>query len=185
MQSWEHFYPHVEDKNQIKSGQTVMRVDSFNSTDDPALQIILESARNNKDYNEVIRCIRDGLEKADIKKMHFEHPMKELLMSWPTIGITEEYKQALITVGGHRIFIPRLARKKILENLHLPHMGYQVTQQLARSHYYWKTLNEDIKRKCQGCSACTEFSNSKGSEEEIIEEPPSFPMQHMLLDLFS
>ena len=116
----------------------------------------------------MIRCVSEGLEKTYIKKMHPEHPTKELLMIWPTIGITEEYKQALITVGGHRIFIPKLVRKKILENLHLPHLWYQVTQQLARSRYYWTTLNEDIKKKCQGCEACTEFSNIKGSEEEII-----------------
>ena len=78
MKNWEHFYPHVEDKYLLKSGQTVMKVDAFNSMDDPALQIILECAKNDKDYNEVIKCVREGLEKTDIKKMHPEHPTKEL-----------------------------------------------------------------------------------------------------------
>ena len=64
-------------------------------------------------------------------------------------------------------------------------MGYTVTQQLARGRYYWKTLNEDIKQRCQGCAACIEFSPSKGNEEEVIEEPPSFPMKHMSVDLFT
>ena len=81
--------------------------------------LTVQCARNDKDYNEVIKCVNDGLEKADIRKLHLEHPTKELMMIWPCIGVTKEYNEPLVTVGVHRIFIPRLARKKILENLHL------------------------------------------------------------------
>ena len=146
MKTWEHFYPHVEGKYEIMSGQSVMKVDSTDSTDDPALQTILDCAKNDKDYNEVIKCIKDSLEKVDIRKLHPEHPTKELASIWPCVGVTEEYKVPLITIGGNRLFIPRLARKKILDNLHRPHMDYTVTQQLAKGRYYWRTLNKDIKK---------------------------------------
>ena len=74
MKNWEYFYPHVEDEYKIKSGQSVMKVDVCNSTSEPANEVILENARNDKDYKEVIRCIREVLEKAELKKMHPEHP---------------------------------------------------------------------------------------------------------------
>ena len=164
MKHWEHFYPHVEGKYEVMSGQSVMKVGATNSTDDPALLTIIECVKNDEDYNQIRKCIRKGLEKGEIKKLHPEHPAKELASIWVAVGLTEDHKEPLITVGGNRIFIPRLARKQILENLHRPHMGYMITQQLAKGRYYWRTLNEDIRKKCEGCQTCIEFSPSKVGE---------------------
>ena len=147
--------------------------------------MILPFSREDEEYNQIRKCIKKGMEKGEIKKLHPDHPAHELSSIWPTVGLTEEHKEELITIGGNRIFIPRLARKQILDNLHCPHMGYNVTQQLAKTRYFWRTLNEDIKRRCQGCEACVEFSKSKVGEAEVLEEQPNFPMEHMSVDLFT
>ena len=89
---------------------------------------------------------------------------------WPVIGLSEREKETLVTVSVHRIFVPIMARKTFLDNLHLPHMGIGITYQLAKTKCYWESMKEDIKKKCEGCSICLEFSSSKQNEEETQEE---------------
>ena len=64
-------------------------------------------------------------------------------------------------------------------------MGYNITQQLAKCKYYCKTLNEDIRKRCEGCQTCIEFSRSKVGEAQVFEDQPSYPMEHMSVDLFT
>ena len=149
MKNWEYYYP-IEKECQINSGQSVMRIDQCNMVDDPAIEVIMESAKNDKGYQEVIRCIREGLGRAELKKMHPDHPCQELLYLWPVIGLSQ--KETLIMISGHRIFVPIKARKTILENLHLPHMGTGTTQQLGMAKYYWHSMKKDIKKRHDSCS---------------------------------
>merc|ERR1712059_25503 len=145
----------------------------------------MQCAKEDEDYNQIRICIKNGMEKGEVKKLHPDHPAQELVSIWPTVGLTEEHKETLITVGGNRIFIPRGARKQILVNLHRPHMGYNITQQLAKTKYFWTTLNEDIKKQCQGCEVCLEFSKSKVAEPEVFEDQLEFPMEQVSVDLFT
>ena len=62
--------------------------------------------------------------------------------------------------NGSRIVIPEVLRRKVLDLLHLGHMGMQRMKQLARSAVYWTHIDENIADLVRGCTSCAEHQNA-------------------------
>ena len=58
MKSW-NYYNLMENEYEIPSAQSSMKIDDFSLTDDPALEIIMNSAKNYRNYQEIVRCLRE------------------------------------------------------------------------------------------------------------------------------
>ena len=55
---------------------------------------------------------------------------------------------------GRRVIIPQQLRAKLLEELHVGHVGVCRMKALARSHIWWPHLDDAIEALCAECEAC-------------------------------
>ena len=82
--------------------------------------------------------------------------------------------------------VPRAARKKIKEYLHLPHLGQKLTYQAGALQYWWPGgFREEIFKLVADCQTCTIYSPSRKRETEAEERyQPRAPMDLIATDLF-
>lgn len=57
---------------------------------------------------------------------------------------------------GHRIVIPDVYKRRMLEELHCAHFGVIKTKSNARSRMWWAGIDADIERWVGACAACRE-----------------------------
>ena len=99
---------------------------------DPALARLIQTAKEDEDYQSVYEAIESFKE---VHKLPDGHPGQMFKMHWNALS-TEPDMPNLILYHG-RIIVPEAARKEVIENLHKQHAGETKTLQLARSLYFW------------------------------------------------
>ena len=141
------------------------------------LEELFSAARNDQAFQKVLNEMRKGLTKDALKLLHPEHPARALSQQWDEIGVMERKEEGLLVYQGSRIVVPRAARKKIKEFLHLPHLGQQLTYQAAALRYYWPGgMKEEIFKLVEACQTCAIFSSSR--QREVEAEERYQPRQH-------
>lgn len=55
---------------------------------------------------------------------------------------------------GDRVIIPKIFRKRVLNQLHKPHLGIQLTKSIARNYVYWPKIDQDIESLIKSCDKC-------------------------------
>lgn len=55
---------------------------------------------------------------------------------------------------GDRVIIPKMFRKRVLNQLHKPHLGIQLTKSIARNYVYWPKIDQDIESLIKSCENC-------------------------------
>ena len=100
--------------------------------------------------------------------------------------LTLHIRITLLVYQGSRIVVPRAARKKIKEFLHLPHLGQHLTYQAGALRYWWPgRFREEIFKLVAECQTCAIYSPSRQREEEAEERyQPQAPMDLVVTDLF-
>ena len=101
---------------------------------DPALAFLHEAAADPA-YQQLVRQIANG-EKPTLP---VSQPFKAV---WDELSVGAGPSPLLLL--GQRIVVPREARPKVLDLLHLPHTGMVKTYQHARQLYYWPTMKKEI-----------------------------------------
>ena len=124
------------------------------------LEELVEEAKNDQQYAEVVKMIREGFPQKQLKTLHSNHPAKTLCAEWDDLGVIGD----LLTYQGSRLVIPRACRKQILEKLHLPHQAYVRTYKNAKELYFWKSLSRDVKNLTESCEDCIRFHSKMPSE---------------------
>ena len=61
---------------------------------------------------------------------------------------------------GIRVVIPHKLRKKVLQELHQSHVGIVRMKSLARSYFWWPSLDQEIKELVKGCIQCQSVRNA-------------------------
>ena len=124
--------------------------------------------------------------KDALKLLPPDHPARALSQQWDKIGVRQRKEEGLLIFQGSRIVVPRAARKKIKEFLHLPHLGKRLTYQAAALRYYWPGgMKEEIFKLVEACQTCAIYSSSRQREEEVEERyQPCQPMDLIVTDLF-
>lgn len=133
------------------------------------------------------------------------------LHGWPENKIEEQYKvfynkkdQLHLEQGcilwGFRIIIPKKLQLKILEQIHLTHMGISKCKAMARSYIWWPNIDSDIEHMCKTCKICNTiqsnpqktvlhpwpFENTPWSRVHVDFMGPIFGhMYFILIDSFS
>ena len=68
---------------------------------------------------------------------------------------------------GARVIVPPQLQKQVLEEIHQGHPGIVRMKAFARCYVWWPSLNADIEKKVQNCTAC----------QQQRKLPPSIPIQ--------
>lgn len=94
------------------------------------------------------------------------------LHGWPDIkansGIESNYfskrEQIHLQYGcllwGYRVIIPTKLREFILNDLHDSHLGTNKMKSIARSYFWWPSLDSDIVNTCAKCNTCNTFKSN-------------------------
>ena len=96
---------------------------------DPMLEELFAAAKDNQAYQKVLVEVKKGLTKKDLKLLPPDHPARAMTQQWNEIGVKQRRQDRLLVFQDSRILVPRAARKKIKEFLHLHHLGQCLTYQ--------------------------------------------------------
>lgn len=85
-------------------------------------------------------------------------------------------------IKGTRVMIPQSLRSKILEEIHLGHLGILKMKILARSFVYWKGIDKDIEELVSQCRECRLKQNEPNKVPLHHWEVPTEPWQRIHID---
>ena len=72
-----------------------------------------------------------------------------------------------IPIKGKRIIIPLSIHKKVLDQLHISHMGIQKTSLLVFESIYWINVNTDIGNTIQYQPVCLDFQATHQKDKTL------------------
>ena len=145
---------------------------------DKKLLDLIEKAKADKDYQRIVSAFKQG---DHPEKLQQCHPAREYTSIWEDISLFDEHP--LLVYEGHRIIVPKMCRKEVLEVLHRPHTGQAKTKQNVKSLYYWPGMYNDVKRVTEQCDQCREYLRSQ-SNEPLQQTVAERGFQMVSCDLF-
>ena len=110
--------------------------------------------------------------------------MKDYMGVWDELGVEETRVGPLITVDG-RLMVPKVARMRILENLHSCHPGKPTMITNAHYLYWWPGMKREVITVCEECEVCSLHARSRMKCVPQQQEDISLldPMDQISLDL--
>ena len=140
-----------------------------------ALGRLLDLAKEDKEYQEVIKVFTDDTPLGNLPKAH---PARALGPKWDEISLS----QGLLTID-RRIVVPPTARNGILQMMHKSHSGMTKTLQLGRSLNYWPNMNNAIRQMVEQCEICQRLRPAQKKEPLQCTEAKA-PLELMCTALF-
>ena len=143
---------------------------------DLALTQLSEAASQDSLYQEVFKAVQD---KKLLKNLPPDHPAWIYNNQWESLSVEEKYGLILY---HDRIVVPKAARKKLLELLHIQHTGIFKTYENARQLYFWQGMKNEIKTLVSSCEECISLLPSQPLESRI-STVAARPFETVSLDL--
>ena len=142
---------------------------------------VLSEHPETKDYANKVYCLF-----KTAKKVAVCYNMMEKSVSISNLEPLPNFdNNGLIVLDASKLFIPEIARQDLLDKLHSGHTGINKTLNLARNHFWWKNMNQDIKNHISLCDACTDFSPKVKASPMISTYPATAaPWQSISIDVF-
>jgi hypothetical protein len=83
---------------------------------------------------------------------------------------------------GSRVIIPTCLQNKVLQELHVGHLGIVKMKALARSYCYWKNIDKDIENLAVTCKQCCLKQNNPPKVEIHPWKQPETPWERIHID---
>ncbi|XP_054259680.1 uncharacterized protein K02A2.6-like [Macrosteles quadrilineatus] len=83
---------------------------------------------------------------------------------------------------GCRVLIPQSLRRKVLDELHIGHLGMEKMKSLARSYCAWKNIDRDIEQLAKSCKQCRLKQNEPRKEQNHPWLAPQGPWERLHID---
>ena len=107
---------------------------------------IAKATREDKVYGKLMSAIRSGeIDKNDFNMKPFVQIFEGLFL-----------EQGVI-FHGSRVVVPTRQQERLLEELHMTHMGAVKMKGVAREYFYWPCINKHIEKIASSCSGCNKF----------------------------
>ena len=90
--------------------------------------------------------------------------------------------QAGCVLVGSRVVIPAPGRESLLQQLHDGHPGITKMKALARSYFWWPSLDTEIEHTVRSCSSCQEAQKSPNPSSVHTLEWPGQPWSRVHMD---
>ena len=138
------------------------------------LSFLRDCAKSCPEYQSILKMLLDGLKSPDLPLNHVSRLYRN---QWDFFVIDN----GLIIFDG-RILIPKPARSRVLESLHLAHLGQLKTKHLARKLYLWHNMGSHIEQMVDSCEKCQTHRPLLPSEP-LIQTVANFPMDCVSIDV--
>lgn len=99
--------------------------------------------------------------------------------------LPELYETEGIIFKDRRMVIPASKQEELVKKLHASHMGIEKTKQLARQHYYWPGIDQDIESYVRRCSTCCQNRRRQPKQPLLPHPVPEYPWQKVGCDIFT
>ena len=131
---------------------------------DPIFKDIFSAAKADKEYNEVVTAFKKGINTKKLGNVNnLASNMKKI---WEDVSLSDNEEHPLLLVNGNRVVLPQAQIGRIVDLVHLGHMGEAYTLQNAKSAFWWPHMRQDIENKLGKCEACQTTARSR------LHEPP-------------
>lgn len=99
-----------------------------------------------------------------------------------TNKINELHVEYDVLLWGHRVIVPEKLRYKLLQQLHISHLGIVKTKGLARSYIWWPGIDNEIEKLIKSCKFCQESLSSPERSSLIPWHPTESVWSRIHLD---
>lgn len=166
----------VFDPPEVGNCETHCNTISNKTTTDPLFEELLEHARQDQQYIEIVNAVRSG---QAVKTLPPLHPAKRYADRWDDISLESE---SLLVLDGCRVIVPSSMRMEILSRMHESHVGIVRMKKFAQQHFYWPRITQDIFDFVSKCDKCQTHRQSK-TKEPLQHFPPALrPMHSVSID---
>lgn len=126
---------------------------------------IVQHTKEDPSLSKLLKALEEGV---DLKTMGYE---------------TDQFSlQGGVIFRGQQVWIPKILQKRVLNELHISHLGIVKMKALARSYCYWPGMDRDIELLASSCANCTSNAKEEGKVEIHPWEVPSGPWQRLHID---
>jgi hypothetical protein len=146
---------------------------------DLLLHAIYNAAIADPIYQSDVTAIKQG---KLVSKFQKEQPGKVYKSVWDQISILDD---AILIIGARKIIIPMTLGPQLLKQLHMTHAGINRTSELAKKHYFWRSMSTGIAPMINDCNKCQYLRPSQAAEPLQRQPKPTEPMQSVSLDLYA
>ena len=87
-----------------------------------------------------------------------------------------------VVLGNKRVIIPLVLRQALLQELHSCHVGTIRRKPVARSYFWWPSLDAGVVAMCASCSICQEQVSTPAKEPLHPWVFPSKPFERVHMD---
>ncbi|XP_029732529.1 uncharacterized protein K02A2.6-like [Aedes albopictus] len=122
--------------------------------------VLVKEISNDEQLGVVLQVLKGELPLSALRDNPYRRFVDELSLESGTV------------MRGHRVVVPLILRKKILEQLHKSHLGIVKSKSVARSSVWWPELDRDLEEFIKDCPACLIQSHSPAKAKLIPWEPP-------------
>ena len=155
-------------------------------TVDPALEVITDAAREDKEYTDLVALVAKATPADKIKEMTKEgHLARKIVKEWHSLSTASLNGVDIVLKDAKRMVLPSKARPKVLDLLHSSHAGIEKTKVTARGLYYWPHMNDDIEHLVSSCKTCRTLQPTQRCMEALQIDQDIAPGTHYGIDLFS
>ena len=156
-----------------------------------------EIFKNNPELQNSLQCIENPIAPQRLKKLQQQDPnIKILKCKLQNNRLDKEYysldENELLTRkvidGGHKfraIYLPSVLIFQVLRTAHddLGHNGFPRTYAALKRVFFWKGMEEDIRKHCKTCATCQLHKLENVKFERKIFKPSLQPMDFICMDL--
>ena len=168
----------IDISNKIDERAQAVSISSIsNACETVSIQQVRESARSDKQYQELLWLIQRGFPKSRSKT-----DPSHLREYW---GVHERLSCIDgVAMMDSRTVIPRSLRKQILTNLHSANQGISGMKARANLSVYWPGMDAQMRGFKDACADCLENSPSQQAEPLVLTPSPEWPFQKICMDYF-
>ena len=87
-----------------------------------------------------------------------------------------------VILWNNRVIIPLVLRQALLQELHFCHVGTSRRKPVARSYFWWPSLDAGVVAMCASCSICQEQASTPAKEPLHPWVFPTKPFERVHMD---
>ena len=134
---------------------------------------VAKATREDKVLGKLLMAVRSGEIKRD------DLDLKSFVSIFNDLYIDQE-----VIFYGSRIVVPEKQQYRLLQELHMTHIGIVKMKEVSRNYFWWPNINKHIEDICINCEGCSKY-RKRPSPAPLCPWPyAKRPMERVHIDFF-